>query len=209
MKRFETREEWLDAAAELIMRLGDEEVPQMRTQRKFRVSCGLPSRGAFSSKRRTGECWHEVCTSDHVNEIYISPTLDDPLEVFAVLMHELCHVVAGLEAKHGKEFARVARAIGLTGKMTASVLDADTVPWALKQIERLGEYPHGALSGRPDPTKKKQSTRMLKATCSGEGCDYTFRIAKAHAEQGLPLCPVCGAPIELADRPVEEEDGDE
>lgn len=93
----------------------------------------------------------------------------------------------------------MARAIGLTGKMTTSVLDADTVPWARKQIERLGEYPHGALSGMPGPTKK-QSTRMLKASCSGQGCDYTFRIAKTHTEQGLPLCPVCGAQIELADR---------
>lgn len=96
----------LEAEAQLIMKLGEEEIPEMRTQPQFRVSYGLPSRGAFTSKRRIGECWHEVCTSDHVHEIYIIPTLEEPLEVFAVLMHDLCHVVAGLEAKHGREFAR-------------------------------------------------------------------------------------------------------
>ena len=129
--------------------------------------------------------------------------------MFAVLMHELCHVVAGLEAGHGKGFVKIARAIGLTGKMTQSVLDEETMIWAQRKIELLGEYPHGALSGRPDPTKKKQGTRMLKAACPGAGCDYTFRIARTHAEQGLPLCPVCGARIELVDRPADEADPDQ
>jgi hypothetical protein len=121
--------------------------------------------------------------------------LSDPLDVFATLMHELCHVVAGLEAKHSKGFARVARAIGLTGKMSATTLNEETAAWALRKIETLGEYPHGSLSGRSDPTKKKQSTRMHKASCPE--CDYTFRIAKSHAAMGLPLCPVCGVQIEI------------
>jgi hypothetical protein len=195
MRRYENRETWLNAAAEIIMGLGREEVPEMRTDRKYRVSCGLPSRGAFASKKRIGECWHETCTTDEINEIYISPVLSDPLQVFATLMHELCHVVAGLEAKHGKGFARVARAIGLTGKMSATVLDEETTAWALRKIEALGDYPHGSLTGRDDPTKKKQTTRMHKALCPE--CDYTFRIAKAHAEKGLPLCPVCKTQIEI------------
>jgi hypothetical protein len=194
MRRFETREEWLTAAAEMIMELGHE-VPELQTERRYRVSCGLPSRGAFASKKRIGECWHETCTTDEINEIYISPTLSDPFDVFATLMHELCHVVAGLEARHGKGFARVARAIGLTGRMSATTLGEETAAWARRKIEVLGEYPHGSLSGRSDPTKKKQSTRMHKASCPE--CDYTFRIARTHAEKGLPLWPVCGGQIEI------------
>ena len=194
MKKYNTREEWLNAAA-MIMHLGSLQTPNITTDRKFRVSCGLPSRGAFASKRRVGECWHEVCSSDHVNEIYISPTLDDPLQAFAVLMHELCHVIAGLDAGHGKGFSKVAHAIGLTGRMREATMSEETAAWAAGRIVLLGDYPHGALTGKEDPTRKKQGVRLLKASCPG--CDYTFRITRLHAEKGLPACPVCDRQMEL------------
>lgn len=208
MKRYATREEWLNAAVNHILAIGQEEIPEFRTDRKIRVSCGLPSKGAFSSKRRIGECWHEDCTTDGYNEIYVSPTLCNPGEVFATLLHEVCHVVAGLEAGHGKAFKRIASKVGLVGKMTATRMDEEAEAWAAKIVDRhLGTYPHGALSGRPDPTKKKQSTRLLKAECLNEQCGYNFRISKKQAERGLPNCPVCENSMIVEG--MEEEEGEE
>lgn len=194
--KYTTREQWLGAAAQMIMQRD-----VMATDRRYRVSCGLPSTRAFSAKNKAiGQCWHEACTEDSVNEVYVSPTIDDAVQVFGTLTHELCHVVAGLEAKHGLDFKKVAQGVGLAGKMTATYVGDEMLPWVEECIAELGPYPHRALSKTAlelDPTKSKQSTRMLKAQCDGEGCEYTFRISKTQAERGLPACPVCGGEIAL------------
>lgn len=189
-----TREAWLQQAATIIMLH-----PEMATDRTYRVSCGLPSARSFGAKRAIGQCWHELCTEDGVNEVFVSPTIEEGVQVFGTLMHELAHVVAGLEAKHGAGFKKVATAVGLAGKMTATHVSDEAVPWVEEQLAVLGDYPHRALnkmSRELDPTKTKQSTRMLKAAC---GCGYTFRISSKWAEVGLPSCPVCESEIKLQD----------
>lgn len=188
-----TREQWLQAAALLIMSR-----EEMTTERTYRVSCGLPSTRPFGAKRAIGQAWHENCTDDHVNEVYVSPTIDEGVQVFGTLMHELGHVVAGLEAKHGPEFKKIVTSIGLTGKMTTTVLSDEALPWVEECLEALGPYPHralGKLARELDPTKQKQGTRMLKAGC--EPCEWVFRISATQAERGLPNCPVCGEECKL------------
>jgi len=44
-----------------------------------------------------------------------------PLQIAATLAHELTHAAVGIQAKHGKAFATVAKGLGLTGKMAATV----------------------------------------------------------------------------------------
>ena len=47
--------------------------------------------------------------------------LKDPLEVAATLVHELVHILAvGVEEGHRGKFTKLAKAIGLEGKMTAT-----------------------------------------------------------------------------------------
>lgn len=186
---YKTREEWLNVAAQLVMKR-----EAMTTERKYRVSCGLPSNRPFGVRRAIGQAWHENCTPDGVNEVFISPTISDPVQVVATLIHELGHIVAGLEAKHGPDFKKIVTAMGLEGRMTSTNLSDDALPWVEGIVAQLGDYPHGALSQLSrelDPTKTKQSTRLLKAACNEE-CGYTFRISKMQAERGLPVCPVCG-----------------
>jgi hypothetical protein len=42
------------------------------------------------------------------------------MQVAAILGHELVHDAVGVAARHGKEFRRVARGIGLVGQMAAT-----------------------------------------------------------------------------------------
>jgi hypothetical protein len=74
--------------------------------------------------------------------------------------------------------------------------------------KQLGEYPHARLN---DNLRKKQTTRMLKASCPNPACavrneakPYTVRLSQQWADAGMPSCP-CGAVMELESTGEEEE----
>lgn len=186
-KTHATREEWLAAATEQFRPL----IGQFATvPANVRVSCGLPSRGAFGAKKRTiGECWSPKNSADKVTEVFVSPTIDDPHEVLGTLAHELVHAAVGVEAGHKAPFARVAKAIGLTGKMTATVVGDELRVKQEAMLGILGAYPHGRLDYSK---RKKQGTRMLKVACPS--CGYQIRTTQKWIDVGLPTC-VCGTPM--------------
>ncbi len=157
-----------------------------------RLSCGWPSKGATTSRnRRIGECWSERCSADGTREVFVSPTLADPVEVGAVLVHELVHA-AGYVG-HGADFAKVARALGLTGRMTATVAGERLTADLAAITSELGPYPHATLT--PGQDDRKQSTRLLKVQCPDEDCGYTVRVTAKWLEVGFPTCP-CGTVME-------------
>ena len=119
--------------------------------------------------------------------------ISDPLKVLSTLRHELVHAAVGIDAKHGPRFTKAARKVGLAGKPTATYASDELLPWLGEIAEQLGGYPHPALNPM---SRKKQSTRMLKAVC-GE-CGYTVRLTRKWAEVGLPSCP-CGPELVLED----------
>jgi hypothetical protein len=83
-------------------------------------------------------------------------------------------------------FAKVAKAFGLEGKMTATVAGAELTERLNALVEQLGEYPHALLK----ESGKKQSTRMIKCECYS--CGYIARTSSKWIEQaGAPICP-CG-----------------
>src|SRR5262249_36715988 len=132
--------------------------------------------------------------ADGTREVFISPTLADPVDVAHVVEHELIHA-AGFMG-HGADFKRVAVAIGLTGKMTATVpTDAHRDELAAL-VADLGAYPHATLT--PGEDERKQSTRLLKVQCPAEDCGYTVRVTAKWLEVGFPMCP-CGAEMVRAE----------
>lgn len=189
-----TREQWLVEAAEEVgahvKHKTGAEVPTVR------VSCGWPSR---TVRKTVGECWVPSAASDGVSQVFISPLLDNPADVLAVLVHELCHAIiqkrdheaAAIDPGHkqtpghGAAFKALATTCGLEGKMTTTT-PSDGLVEELKVIAaRLGDYPHAALSlGDLAP---KQTTRMRKlmSPC----CDYTVRTTQKWLDEGLPMCP--------------------
>ena len=182
-----TREQWLSQATEELRALFKQHGDTIPTQ--VRSSCGFPSKSALASKnRRIGECWSSAASADSHAEIFISPTISDSARVLDILAHELIHAVHPGDG-HGKKFGKTARAIGLEGKMTATVAGPQFTAWAEPVLARLGAYPHADLV--PSNAQKKQTTRMLKCYCPE--CGYTVRVAGKWIEaMGAPMCPEHG-----------------
>ncbi len=178
------REEWLLNAVTLCHDIFSAEgyaLPPVR------VSCSFP--GGGSPKKRIGECWPRSLSGANINEIYISPFLEDTVQVLDVLVHELCHAVDDCKSRHGKGFRAIAEAVGLEGRMTS----AHAGP-ALKQqlgfmAEALGPYPHRKVV--PVGGNKKQRKSVHRWGCAACGC--VFQLTKAMAAKfEVAYCPACG-----------------
>lgn len=193
------REDWLQAvAARMVPWFGD--LPPLR------FAIGFPSTG--KKGRRIGEIWDAANSDDGHFEVLIRPDLDDPLEVSAVLAHELVHAAVGLKAGHGRAFRKVALAIGLQGKMTATV-PGDAFKRSVSPIlQEVGPLPHARLSfGTQSSGPKKQGTRMLKVFCPE--CGYTVRVARKWLDTaGAPLCPAHQVPLEGEGLDQDEDNGE-
>lgn len=176
------RHAWIEKAAQALRRRFAERgysVPH-----NTRISIGFP-KGSRKGAHLLGQCWGAAASTDGHHEIFVSPELCDGVRIFDVLCHEFCHAVVGLEAGHKAMFKGCAEALGLTGKMTATVGSEQFNAWARDQISRLGAYPAGGL--RVGTQVKKQGTRLLKCACSA--CGYTVRTTAKWLDVGAPICP--------------------
>jgi len=195
MVKFTERETYLAAAAILLQQyvfvLANIDAAQWG-KRKYRVSCGFPIgyRGSRSGKVALGQAFDPSISADGTFEVFINPILDNPLDVIAVLLHELAHVWAGIQCGHRGEFARICRAVGLVGPLTSTV-PGDELRVKLQQIvDELGDYPHAKV----DPNaRKKQGTRLLKLWC--RDCGWTARVSALQGNRlhAASACPVCSA----------------
>lgn len=215
------RETWLNEMAALMAPRFEELGCPLP---KFRVAVGWTSAGRTSTVG--GECWHSNASADKTFEILVAPTTDNSMAAAAILAHELTHAAAGFEHKHGGQFAKVMKALGMLRPMTSSVPGPDFREWVQPFIDQLGDIPHARIILNPferprddeaelpreegedeapefgsSNAKKKQSTRMLKAACQhredgGEPCGYTVRLSKKWALELGATCPAHG-PMEV------------
>ena len=227
------RETWLN---ELAAKMGPRFQELGWPLPPFRVSIGFTSSGRVSHVG--GECWHKSRSADQRFEILIAPHQDDAMTVAAILAHELAHAAVGFEHKHKGDFAKCVAALGLVRPFTSSVPGDAFKAWAQPFLDELGALPHRALmfdraasvprpandngegegdagdeyaDGGSSNQKKKQTTRMLKASCTadvdGEPCGYTVRLSKKWAQKLGACCPAHGAlEVEGADDGPEEQD---
>lgn len=183
------REKWLTKLTDKMRPLFQENgatIPE-----KIRLTCGWPSKKAFSQKSRTiGECWLRG-SADGTIEVFISPCVSDSAHVGAILAHELVHAAGN--TGHRGNFRKVATAIGLEGKMTATRAGPKLLDRLNALTKDLGEYPHAVLDKSMSP-HKKNGTRMIKLTCAG--CGYIVRTTQKWIDTGLPVCP-CGNEMEV------------
>lgn len=169
------------------------------TMPPYRVTCGWPCSGGLAAKsRRIGECHGAESSKSGHFEIFVSPVLDDPLDVAGTVCHELAHVVAGIEAAHGKEFVRVCRAAGLTAGKPRSVGPGPQLTERLRAITaRLGPYPHAAIIGERKEKEKKPPT-STSVECVECGCRMTISYNWL-GRAGPPTCG-CGGKTEERER---------
>ena len=82
------REAWLHAAADQLRAMFAQKGYVVPT---CQVSCGFASTGVRSG--HIGQCWSRRSSRDGINQIFISPALEDPVEVLDTLVHELVPAV--------------------------------------------------------------------------------------------------------------------
>lgn len=185
-KKIDTREQWLNRAKDGMIKTvfkqagyAEKDFPQIR------ITCAPIG----SRKTKTiGQCYNNSLSADNTFEIVISSEIDTPEETIAILAHEIIHALVGLEAGHGPKFRKVALAIGLTGKMTATVAGEAFKQATQALLVKLGEYPHASMKRGE---KKKQTTRMVKLECGD--CGFICRASRSAIEaSGEPTCG-CGS----------------
>ena len=192
------REEWLNEAVSELRGIFD--ANGFPVPANLRVTCGFPSKHARSLNRAIGEHWSDSASQDATHEILISPVVDDPFEVFGILVHELSHSATD-GCGHQGRFVQCIRKVWLEGKPTATVIGETFRANFGGLIEGLGAYPHARLNVQAN--RKVQGTRMLKASCPH--CNYTIRLTSKWATikkpdgkvAGLPKCPVDGHQLSL------------
>lgn len=195
------REQWLNECIKQLR--SDFEQLAHPLPAKIRASCSWPSKsGLANKKRRIGEAWSSKNSADESCEVFISPVLKDPLDVAATLVHELVHCAIGVEAGHKGGFPRLAKALGLEGKMRATHA-GETLKARLQQLtDAIGPYPHAELTHSNAP--KAQKCRLLKVVC--EDCGCICRMSrKAIDEVGCPTC-ACGG--QMVEEEADEEEGE-
>lgn len=187
----QTREDWLVAAIEELRPMFSVEGHAL--SEKIRVTCGFPSTATRSGA--IGECHASAASKDQHYEVMVSPVLADPARVLDVLIHELCHTLPGC-LNHGITFQHAASSLHLApsaGRGWKATIQGPGFGAAYANIlTSLGAYPHAELSLA---SRKKQSTRMLKAVCPS--CGYTIRLTKTWADKGLPICSQDGTVLKL------------
>jgi hypothetical protein len=181
-----TREEWLQYATNMIradmLTLGVV-IPMVK------VSCSWP--GGGDSQKRIGECWPRGASKANVNELFVSPRIEDPAKVLGILAHELAHAVDDCKHGHNKEFAAVCAQMNLIGKPTQAMPHESVCEaWAAVMTAAYGAYPHQTLDKSQSPVKK-QGTRMLKCECTA--CGAVWRLTKKVVDmvEGSMSCPAC------------------
>jgi hypothetical protein len=166
---------------------------------QLRIAIGFTSSGRRS--RNIGECWDNQCSEDRHFEIFIRPDLGEskdlmPMQVAAILGHELVHAAVGVAPGHRKEFRRVARGIGLVGPLTATSAGPEFERAVRPILESAGPLPHGRLQltlggSIHSSRRKKQYSRPIKCAC--RNCGYTVHIFRKWLDlAGPPLCPQHG-----------------
>lgn len=173
-----TREAWLMAMVDAMR--PEFEAAGFPIPERIRVTMSLTQRAKW-----VGTHYPVDMSKDKTHEILIRLDQTKPLEVAAILCHELVHASVPPKTGHRGPFKTLAISLGLTGKMTATVPGTLFKQWIKPVLTSVGTFPHAAL----DLSKqKKQTTRLLKVEC--EDCGYIARVTNKWIEDvGAPLCP--------------------
>jgi hypothetical protein len=163
------------------------------------VSCSLQAAGIVKSnalahvhlKHATGNKKHEIRMGVHVGG---RKTKEQSSRVADILLHEMIHTVFPHDGHKGG-FRTLAKAVGLEGKMTATIASD-----ALKQridkevLKVLGRYPHKEVKLVPRG-KRGKGSRLIKCECTSCGCvirltrKWIQRATEIHGEAAI-TCPI-------------------
>lgn len=193
-----TREDWLQKAMEHMI---DSVFHDFDVPTNIKVSCGFagvgkPKKEAGFKVHVLGVCCPSEFSTGGFTEIFIDPVVDESSRVLDILVHEMIHGILGSGKGHGKEFKKIALAVGLEGKMTSTVASDKLKETLDKIVEQLGQYPHKAYQLIPaekedDGEEKQKPDKIINLRCLQDKI-----LVKTHesnlTERELTFkCPVC------------------
>lgn len=175
---FQTREDYLCSAAELISEYHLAEASLAPESGSYRIACGF----ARGRQRKELAVFKREQSEAGLNEIFISPYVDDTDAVLTLLAKGLA--TAARDCSHA----------GTQARDQAAILGIEKT---LKQVRMsVGDYPHAAV-------KKPATggTRQLKCECSD--CGAIWRTSQKWVES-VVACPCCvGGNLILDGDPVQ------
>jgi hypothetical protein len=120
--------------------------------------------GKTSRRDWYGEAHARSDTRDGSSNIFISPYVSDSYLIGDVLIHELVHIVVGVEHDHDAVFKTCADRIGLIGKLTSTSAGPDLMPRLRTMIDELGPYPYSPLIKRPPDDPSPAEDKVTPST---------------------------------------------
>lgn len=187
----DTREAWLTEAAAIILDgiIMPHAANSGLRHPPVRITVGWP-KGSRGGKKAIGQCFVRAASTDGVNEIFISPEIDEPMVILPVLVHELIHALLDCADGHRGRFATYAKACGLTGPMTATKAGVSLSAQLAELAGALGGFPHARMD--VDSHRRIAGTRQLKVSCGH--CGFVARTSLMQVMRwadGDRVCPVC------------------
>lgn len=153
--------------------------------KRLQVACGFPR---SATTRAIGQCWDPKVSANGTTQMFICPSIADPIEVLGTLLHEMIHAAVGLKAGHRGAFRKMAIEVGLTGKMTATVVEEKSdLERSLKRVAKgLGRYPHAPMQKRARSTKPKKWVRYYSAQEPGYRVVVNIDQVRMHGDPRDP-----------------------
>lgn len=189
-----SREEWLRL---LVLRIEKEILNEHNYSLPEYWSVGV---GFPSVPKAIGQAWDkEACSDKKTHHIFISPILGDTnpeniVNLMQVLLHEVIHITVGIDQKHGGDFKKLAREIGLEGRLTATYVSPDNPLYnKLENIyysvsNEVGHgYPHEVIIPLFKPKKEREKQIKLVSKSNPE---YIVKSKQSMIENyGYPKDP--------------------
>jgi len=185
-----TREQWLLLAVEALKPIFKTKAGAILPKN---IKCTMSFPLGRSANKVIGQCLSESISAGKKIEILINPTQSDPIQVVAILAHELIHAWDGNKNGHRGPFVRTAKAFGFVSPWTNTPMGPELKAELTALVRKLPKFPHSEVT--PKSPQKKQGTRMLKLSCPF--CEFICRASKtALMAWGIPVCN-CGSRLEL------------
>lgn len=196
-----TREQWLEESTGLILDEILHPIWEVRSDLQIKVSVGYAPNTKTSSKV-IGVCLSSGCSEAGYSEIFISPVINDSLQVLSTLVHEVIHAIDDCKSGHRGDFCKLGRKAGLEGKITATYAGETLRTELISIIDLLGDIPHAKVDLS---TRKKQQNRNIKVWCDGAGgikCGFKFNTSRSQISYvigsvGEIACPACGSAMKF------------
>ena len=184
-----TREEYLQKAKDelndRVFKQAGYKIPDVK------ISCSWALGTADKNKTTLGQCFPRSWSKADINEIMIMPTVDDSEQAIDILAHELVHAVDNNKSGHGAGFRKICLAVGLNGSsQMRHACAGDELKQTIAEIVKdIGLYPHSELQIHK---RKKQSTRMIKVSCTE--CNFSYRTSRKNiGMMANTICNGCGS----------------